>query len=164
LLTPARAVPPPRSVPAAGGAVRGVGESGFTLIELTVSVLLLALLAMVMGLYYPNASSNSGFGRNLTFATLLAQRQMEEIKSKTFSYVTPTNYAGNTVSTQWGVDFTRTVTVTRCAVTTTAPCPNPITATESPDLTIVAVTVSWQEASSNLPKAVTLTTIVQNYF
>lgn len=146
---------------------RGLGrgrESGFTLIELTVSVLLLALLAMVMGLYYPNASSNSGFGRNLTYATLLAQQQMEEVKAKTFSYVTPTNYLTSTTFTQWGVTFTRSVTVTRCAVTTTTPCPNPITATESPNMTIVAVTVSWQEPSANLPKAVTLTTAVQNYF
>lgn len=142
----------------------GPGEYGFTLIELTVSVLLLALLAMVMGLYYPNASSSSGFGRNLTYATLLGQQQMEELKNKTFSYVTPTNYVTNTTFTQWGVTFTRSVTVTRCAVTTTAPCPSPITATQSPNLTIVAVTVSWQEASSNLPKAVTLTTVVQNYF
>jgi hypothetical protein len=31
-------------------------------------------------------------------------------------------------------------------------------------LTIVAVTVSWQEPSSNLPRTVTLTTMVQNYF
>jgi prepilin-type N-terminal cleavage/methylation domain-containing protein len=150
--------------PARPGRGDATGESGFTLIELTVSVLLLALLAMVMGLYYPNASSNSAFGRNLTYATLLAQQQMEELKAKTFSYVTPTNYTGSTTFTQWGVNFTRSVTITRCAVTTTAPCPNPVTATESPNLTIVAVTVSWQEASSNLPKAVTLTTAVQNYF
>ncbi len=143
---------------------RGGGESGFTLIELTVSVLLLALLAMVMGLYYPNASSNSGFGRNLTYATLLAQQQMEEVKTKTFGYVTPTNYTGSTTFRQWGVNFTRSVTITRCAVTTTAPCPNPITSTQSPNLTIVAVTVSWQELSSNLPKAVTLTSMVQSYF
>ncbi len=140
------------------------GEAGFTLVELTVSVLLLALLAMVMGLYYPNASSNSAFGRNLTYATLLGQEQMEEIKAKTFSFVTPTNYTTPTTFTQWGVNFTRSVTVTLCAVTVTAPCPNPITATTSPNLTIVAVTVSWQEPSSNLPKAVTLTTVVQNYF
>lgn len=140
------------------------GEAGFTLVELTVSVLLLALLAMVMGLYYPNASSNSGFGRNLTYATLLAQQQMEAVKTKTFSYVTPTNYTGSTVSTQWGVNFTTSVTVTLCATTTTAPCPNPITATQSPDLTIVAVTVSWWEPSSNLAKAVTLTTMAENYF
>ncbi|HEV2440271.1 MAG TPA: prepilin-type N-terminal cleavage/methylation domain-containing protein [bacterium] len=142
----------------------GGDDTGFTLIELTVSVLLLALLAMVMGLYYPNASSNSGFGRNLTYATLLAQQQMEEVKTKTFSYITPTNYTGSSTFTQWGVNFTRSVTVTRCAVTVTAPCPNPITPTQSPNLTIVAVTVSWQEPSSNLPKAVTLTTTVQNYF
>lgn len=140
------------------------GETGFTLIELTVSALLLALLAMVMGLYYPNASSNSAFGRNLTYATLLAQQQVEEIKTKTFSYVTPTNFTGTTTFSQWGVNFTRSVTVTLCAVTTTAPCPNPITSTQSPNLTIVSVTVSWQEPSSNLPKAVTLTTIAQNYF
>ena len=139
-------------------------EAGFTLIELMVSVLLLALLAMVMGLYYPNASSNSEFGRNLTYATLLAQQQMEEVKTKTFSYVSPTNYTGSTAFTQWGLTFTRSVTITRCAVTATAPCPNPITSTQSPNLTIVAVTVSWQEPSSNLPKAVTLTSAVQNYF
>jgi prepilin-type N-terminal cleavage/methylation domain-containing protein len=140
------------------------GEAGFTLIELTVSVLLLALLAMVLGLYYPNASSKSAFGRNLTYATLLAQQQMEDIKSKTFSYVTPTNYTGGATFTQWGVNFTRSVAMTRCAITTTAPCPNPIGGAQSPNLTIVAVTVSWQEPSSNLPRTVTLTTMVQNYF
>jgi prepilin-type N-terminal cleavage/methylation domain-containing protein len=140
------------------------GEAGFTLIELTVSLLLLAGLAMVLGFFYPAASASGGFGRNLTYATLLAQQQLEEVKTKTFSYVTPTNYTGSTTFTQWGVNFTRTVTVTRCAVTTTAPCPSPITSTESPNLTIVAVTVSWQERSSALPQAVTLTTIVQNYF
>jgi len=134
------------------------------MIELTVSVLLLAVVAMAMGLYYPRASSNSAFGRNRTYATLLAQEQMEEIKTKTFSYVTPTNFTGSTSFTQWGLTFTRAVTVTRCAVTITAPCPNPITSTTSPNLTIVAVTVSWQELSSNLPKAVTLTSVVQNYF
>ncbi|HLW48949.1 MAG TPA: prepilin-type N-terminal cleavage/methylation domain-containing protein [bacterium] len=145
-------------------AAAGWGEAGFTLVELTVSVLLLALLAMVMGLYYPAASSNSAFGRNVTYATLLAQQQMEEVKTKTFTYVTPTNYTGGATFTQWGVNFARNVTVTRCAVTTTVPCPNPVTATQSPNLTIVAVTVSWQEPSSRLPKAVTLTTMVQNYF
>ena len=151
------------AVGAAPPARRVSAEAGFTLIELTVSVLLLALLAMVMGLYYPSASSNSAFGRNLTYATLLAQQQMEEVKNKTFSYVTPTNYTGGATFTQWGVDFTRSVVVTLCAVTTTVPCPNPITA-QSPNLTIVAVTVSWQERSSHLPRAVTLTTMVQNYF
>ena len=128
------------------------------------SVLLLALLAMVMGLYYPNASSGSAFGRNLTYGTLLAQQQMEDIKTKTFTYVTPTNYSGAAAFTQWGITFTRSVAVTRCAVTTTAPCPNPITSTQSPNLTIVRVTVSWTEPSSGLPKAVTLTTVAQNYF
>lgn len=153
-------MPAPRTPPRC----RSSAEAGFTLIELTVSVLLLALLAMVMGLYYPSASSNSAFGRNLTYATLLAQQQMEEVKNKTFSYVTPTNYSGGATFTQWGVNFTRSVAVTLCAVTTTAPCPNPITAAQSPNLTIVAVTVSWQEPSSRQPRNVTLTTMVQNYF
>jgi hypothetical protein len=89
---------------------------------------------------------------------------MEDIKSKTFSYVTPTNYTGGATFTQWGVNFTRSVAMTRCAITTTAPCPNPIGGAQSPNLTIVAVTVSWQEPSSNLPRTVTLTTMVQNYF
>lgn len=144
--------------------MRARGEAGFSLIELTVSLFLLILLAMVMATYYPNASSGGAFGRDLTFATLLAQQQMEEIKTKTFSFVTPTNFVTATVSSQWGITFTRRVVVTMCNATTTAPCPSPITSTQSPNLAIVSVTVSWQEQYQNLPKAVTLTTVVQNYF
>jgi prepilin-type N-terminal cleavage/methylation domain-containing protein len=140
------------------------GEAGFTLVELLVAALLLSLVALATATYYPVASSNSAFGRNLTYATLLAQEQMEEIKTKTFSFVTPTNFATSTTFSQWGVGFTRSVTVTRCAASTAVPCPNPITSTQSPNLTIVAVTVAWQEPSSHLPKAVTLTTVVENYF
>jgi len=140
------------------------GEAGFTLLELLVAATLLVLLAVVMASYYVNGSVTSSYGRNLTYATLLAQQQMEEIKAKTFSYVTPTNFTGTTTFSQWGLTFTRSVTVTRCAVTTTAPCPSPITPTQSPNLTIVSVTVSWQDQSTVLLKAVTLTSLVQNYF
>jgi type II secretory pathway pseudopilin PulG len=146
---------------------RGVqtrGEAGFTLVEILVSLLLLTGLAMALGFFYPAASASGGFGRNMTYATLLAQQQMEEIKAKTFTYVTPTNYITSTTFTQWGITFTRRVTVTLCAVTTTAPCPNPITSAQSPNLTVVAVTVAWGEPSSTLPQAVTLTTMVQNYY
>lgn len=134
------------------------------MVELLISMLLLTLLALVMATYYPNASSNSGYARNETYATLFAQRQVEEVKAKTFSFITPTNYITPTTVTQWGIQFTRRVIITLCNATTTPPCPNPITSTQSPNLAIVAVTVSWQEPSSNLANAVTLTTMVQNYF
>lgn len=134
------------------------------MVELLISILLLTLLALVMATYYPNASSNSGYARNETYATLFGQRGMEEIKAKTFSFITPTNYVTATTVTEQGITFTRRVTITMCNASTTPPCPNPITSTQSPNLAIVAVTVSWQEPSSNLANAVTLTTVVQNYF
>lgn len=142
----------------------GTAESGFTLVEIMVASLLLALLALVMATYYPNASSNSGFARNETYATLLAQRQVEELKAKTFSFVTPTNYITPTTQTLQNITFTRRVTITLCNATTTAPCPSPITSTQSPNLAVVAVTVSWQEPANNKANAVTLTTMMQNYF
>jgi len=125
---------------------------------------LFVAVVVTMASYYPKASLNGEYGRNLTYATLLAQSQAEEIKTATFGYVTPGNFSGPLTFTQAGVTFTRTVAITPCAVNTAPPCPNPIDTTTSPNLTVVAVTVAWQEPSTTSQKTVTLTTVIQNFF
>ncbi len=148
----------------AAGPCRIRSEDGFSLIELTVAIFLFVFLVFVMATYYPATSLTAHFGQHLTYATLFAQQQMEEIRTKTFSYVTPTNFTGFTTSSNDGVVFTRTVTITLCTATTTAPCPNPTSTSVSANVTLVTVTVSWQEPASSTPKAVTLTSAAQNYF
>ncbi len=147
-----------------GSSSSAPAEPGFTLIEIVVAMFLFVTLVVIMASYYPKASLSGAFGGHQTFATLVAQEQVEELKAKTFSFATPTNFSTPTTFTQAGITYTRTVTIARCAGTTTAPCPNPITATMSPNLTIVTVTVTWQEPSTNSSKTVTLTTVVHNYF
>lgn len=139
-------------------------EAGQTLLEITVAMFLFAFLVVVMASFYPKASLSGEFGRNLTTATVLAEQQVEDIKAKTFSFVTPANYSGTQTFTQEGVTFTRSAAVTPCATSTTAPCPSPINATTSLNLTIVAVTVTWQEPSTNSVKSAVLTTLIHNYF
>ena len=141
-----------------------VAEAGFSLIELVVATFLFILLVSVAATFYPHAALQGQFGQHLTFATLLAQEQVEEIKTKTFSFVTQTNFTGSSAFTNAGIPYTRTVTITLCTATTTAPCPNPITAATSPNATLVTVTVTWQEPSTNSSKTYSITTAVQNYF
>ncbi len=138
-------------------------EAGQTLLEITVAMFLFAFLVVVMASFYPKASLSGEFGRNLTTATVLAEQQVEDIKAKTFSFVTPANYSGTQTFTQEGIAFTRSTTITACATSTIPPCPSPINGT-SPNLTIVAVTVTWQEPSTNSAKSAVLTTLIHNYF
>ncbi len=147
------------------GQARGVAaERGFTLIEVTIALFLFIALAFIMGSYYPKASLSGGLGRNLTYATHLTQSRMEEIKSTTFSFVTPANFSGSQTFTQYGITFTRTVTVTQCLTSTLPPCPSPINTTTSPNLTIVAVSLSWTEPSTSVAKTTTLSTVIHGFF
>ncbi len=139
-------------------------EAGFSLIELVVAMLLFVLLVSVMATYFSHAALSGQFGQHLTFATLVAQEQAEEIKTKTFSFVTSTNFTGSSAFSNAGITYTRTVTITPCTLTTTAPCPNPIITATSPNATLVTVTVTWQEPSTNSSKSYAITMAVHNYF
>ncbi len=133
-------------------------EQGFSLIEVTVALFLFTVLAVIMGAYYPKASLSGGLGRNFTYATRQAEAEVEEIRSSAFSYVTPANFSGSQAFTQWGITFTRTVTITPCGGVSTAPCSN------NPNLTQVAVAVSWLEPSTTSTKTATLTTLIHAFF
>jgi len=142
------------------------GEAGFTLIEITVATALFGVLVFTLAEFYPFAALNGQLGRSLSFATRLAQLQMEEIRTKTFDYInnnSPNNSTEPecTVNTQYSqatVTFTVTSVCVPCINDSTGPCLN------SANLIKATVTVTWVEAATQSRRSITLFTLRHNVF
>jgi len=116
---------------------------GFTLLEILVTLVICALGALALANLQIVSMRGSGFNRDATFATTLAQRKMEELKSSSYSTVIANatgvqeQNAGTTYTTTWTVSESGTA-------------PN--------RYKNVGVTVTWAGKSGTL--TITLNTII----
>lgn len=160
--------------------------AGFTLIEITIAVAMFAFLAFTTAEYYPLAGLNAQAGRNTSFAARWAQECIEDMKLKSFTYLTPisgtnatlclnTNQGGgnsNTITASAAnVVYTLQVSATNCTGVSSNPCNYPTASgTGNPSLTIVTVIVTWTEpaspgaGSTPLTRTYTVITMRHNFF
>jgi len=86
---------------------------GFTLIEVMIAILLLAVGMMAMAILQVTAIRGGSFANQITQASIYGQDKIEELKNKSY---TDTNLSAgshsDTVTSGNGVTFTRTWTVT----------------------------------------------------
>lgn len=123
-----------------------IGNRGFTLLEVLVTALILAVgLLGTLGLATGVIRGNY-FSKNLTSATVIAQTQLEAAHSKGYASLTAANFPATPATiSMGGVNFTRTTTITN-----NSPANN---------MRTVSVTVTWNE-SNNTARSVSLQTIV----
>ncbi len=161
--------------------------AGFTLIEITIAVAMFAFLAFTTAEYYPLAGLNAQAGRNTSFAARFAQECIEDMKLKSFTYLTPVSGTANTLclnTNQGGsvgtnqitasaanVVYTLTISATNCQGVASNPCNYPTASGNgNPSLTIVTVVVTWTEPASPgslttpLTRTYTVITMRHNFF
>jgi len=99
---------------------------GFTLIEVMIAILILAIGMMAMALLQVTAIRGGSFANQMTQASIYGQDKIEELKNTSYSSVVT---AADTVTSSNGVTFNRSWTV----------------ATDSPypDSKTITLTVSW---------------------
>ncbi len=130
------------SMPSLGESGGQMNPRGFTLIEVTVGLLVLAIgLLAVCGMQIVSIRGNS-FSNNLTQAAILAQDRFEALRSVPFDHP-DLGSASHLEKSCSGTIFTREYTVTH----------NPL----YPDSKNITVAVSWSDSSDH---RVTFTTVI----
>ena len=109
-----------------------VNRKGFTLIEVMIAILILAVGMMAMALLQVTAIRGGSFASQMTQASIYGQDKIEELKNTTYASVTNGN---DTITSGNGVTYTRTWTV----------------ATDSPysGSKTINLTVSWTGPQGN---------------
>ncbi len=85
------------------------GGDGFTLIEVMIAILILAVGMMAMALLQITAIRGGSFANQMTQASIYGQDKIEEIKNTAYASVTN---GSDTITSGNGVTYTRTWTVT----------------------------------------------------
>ncbi|MBA7591071.1 hypothetical protein ES708_33222 [subsurface metagenome] len=112
---------------------RKLSEEGFSLIELMVAVVILAIAVLGIFLAFSSAWMGMAVGRDMTVATNYAREAMEEIKNKTFEIIEISEGTRTPIDYDKG-KFSILVTVQNEIIDTT----------EMTDLQRVITTVSWE--------------------
>ncbi len=111
---------------------RKIDKNGFTLIEVMIAILILAVGMMAMALLQITAIRGGSFANQVTQASIYGQDKIEEIKNTTYASVTNGN---DTITSGNGVTYSRTWTVT---------VDSPYTGSKT-----VNLTVSWTGPQGN---------------
>ncbi len=86
-------------------------NSGFTMIEVLITIFLLAFILLAMGTHIALAMKTSAANKMLTIATQLMQDQVEQFKSTSYANI-PNSCAANCIyTTANGVQYTKSWTV-----------------------------------------------------
>jgi Tfp pilus assembly protein PilV len=120
-------------------------QSGFTLIEVVLIIVVAGVAVLPLSMLFANASIHSGDAKNATVAAQLAQTKMEEIAAdknspmRGFAYLVAGNYPAESPVTAFP-NYSRSVTiapdstydgVTFRTVSVTVTCPNIVPVTLS---------------------------------
>lgn len=131
----------------------GLGERGFTLIELMTALFLLTIGLLGTAALTGGVVKGNLAARNVSTATAIAQSCFQENRRVGYTYagtaptgVTNSCLTGSATVTQGGVSFTRTLSVTPTPADTT-------------NIRTLAVTVQWNEGTAG-SKSVSLSTII----
>lgn len=88
-------------------------ENGFTLVEIMIAVMVLAIAFLAMYQMQTMAIRGNEIGNQVTIATMLAQDKLEEIRNTDYANVTTTNFPTENYGTISGYpQFCREVSVT----------------------------------------------------
>ena len=118
-------------------------KKGFTLIEVMIAILILAVGMMAMALLQVTAIRGGSFANQMTQASIYGQDKIEELKNKDYTDTDLT--AGNhsdMVKSGNGVTYTRSWTVTESN-------PPNTTGSVSSKMKIINLTVSWPGPQGN---------------
>jgi len=119
-----------------------------TLVEVVVATAVFGMVVFVLTAFYFTAASQGTRGRDVTAGTLLAQQQLETLRSRSFATLAPgtvTETVDELGAAGPAGRYTRTTVVT-----------TPVLGTSR--LAQITVTVTWLEGT--VTRAVTLTTLV----
>lgn len=86
-----------------------LGENGFTLIEVMIAILILAVGMMAMALLQVTAIRGGSFANQMTQASIYGQDKIEELKNTTYASIAN---GSDTITSGNGVTYARTWTVT----------------------------------------------------
>ena len=89
--------------------MRKVNKNGFTLIEVMIAILILAVGMMAMALLQVTAIRGGSFANQMTQASIYGQDKIEELKNTTYASIAN---GSDTITSGNGVTYARTWTVT----------------------------------------------------
>jgi type IV pilus assembly protein PilV len=137
-------------------------RSGFSLIEVMIAVLVLSFTVTVFGALYPMAMRLRSKSENVTQATLIAQKKIEQVRAVPYSSLTYSGLSANSLidssPTSSPYSFT---TADNLASKLPQPTGTLTITTPSTDLKRVDVTISWGGVVAN-GNSVTVSTQVAN--
>jgi len=110
------------------------GKGGFTLIEVMIAILILAVGMMAMAMLQVTAIKGGAFANQMTQASIYGQDKIEVLKNTTYASLAGGN---DTVTSGNGVTYTRTWTVTESDPPGTTSPP------ASSKMKTVNLTLSW---------------------
>ncbi len=115
-------------------------ESGFTLLEVLVTLTLLTLGLLGVASLTTGIIKGNSYSKNITSATIVAQQQIDQ--AQRLGYTSVNSLAGSSTIAMGGTSFTRQTTVTD----------------SSPSLNMktVAVSVSWNPGNYSVNLSTTL--------
>ncbi len=87
---------------------RTIGESGFTLIEVMIAILILAVGMLAMAMLQVTAIRGGSFSDEVTQASIFGQNKIEELRNTNYASI---NNGKDSVNSSTGITFTRTWTV-----------------------------------------------------
>ncbi len=137
-------------------------RTGFSLIEAMIAVLVLSFTVTVFASLYPTAARLRSKSENVTQATMLAQKKIEQVRAIPYASLTYTGLQANSIIDASPNSSPYTFTTTdNLAIKLPAPSGTVSISTPSTDLKRVDVTISWGGVIAN-GNSVTASTLIAN--
>lgn len=124
-----------------------LNSNGFTLVEVLVSLVILAISLLALASLMTTTTKNNAFGGNLTEAATFAQDRMEELRVTDWDNIVSGNDP-NPIQGSTGINYTRTWTV---VLGPNSPAP------PNDNEKRVTVTVNWNDGA---PHSITFLSVI----